>query len=148
MNCFYHPEIPALGVCKHCSKGVCGRCAIDNSNQGLSCSTACQQKLELSVNQAKVSPIILASASGLLAFLGLGAGLEYGPSVAFGRIMLFMGTVALVACAYQIRSSFKVRSIFKSQAGIPNNLGKALSEQSDELEERFKNLEADRNDPP
>lgn len=42
----------------------------------------------------------------------------------------------------------KLDSIFKSQAGIPNNLGKALSAQSDELEERFKNLEADRNDPP
>ena len=95
-----------------------------------------------------MGPIILASMSGLLAFLGLGAGLEYGPSVAFGRIMLVIGIVALVACVYEVRSAFRVRSILKSQAGIPNIEAKALHMQSDDLEERFKNLEADRGNPP
>lgn len=143
MNCFYHPEIPALGVCKHCSKGVCGRCAIDNSNQGLSCSTACQQKLELSVNQAKVSPISLTIASGVLAFVGLSAALQFGLSVAFGQIMLVIGIAGLVLCAHHVRSLFEVRSTFKSRAGIPNNSTKVLPVQSDDLEEKFKSLEAD-----
>lgn len=143
MNCFYHPEIPALGVCKHCSKGVCGRCAIDNSNQGLSCSVSCQQKLDLSVQQTKASPITQMIASGVVAFLGLSAGLEYGFSETFGRIMLAVGTVALVACVYEVRSAFRVRSILKSQASIPNNSTKVLPVQSDDLEEKFKSLEAD-----
>ncbi len=27
MNCFYHPEIPAIGLCKHCQRGLCSGCA-------------------------------------------------------------------------------------------------------------------------
>ena len=27
MNCFYHPERHALGICKHCSRGLCSECA-------------------------------------------------------------------------------------------------------------------------
>jgi hypothetical protein len=27
MNCFYHPERPAVGVCKHCGRGLCDECA-------------------------------------------------------------------------------------------------------------------------
>lgn len=26
MNCFYHPTLPALGVCKHCQRGLCQEC--------------------------------------------------------------------------------------------------------------------------
>jgi len=27
MNCFYHPEKPAIGLCKHCQRGLCAECA-------------------------------------------------------------------------------------------------------------------------
>ncbi len=27
MNCFYHPERPAVGICKHCGRGLCNECA-------------------------------------------------------------------------------------------------------------------------
>ena len=27
MNCFYHPEISAVGLCKHCQRGLCSECA-------------------------------------------------------------------------------------------------------------------------
>ncbi len=27
MNCFYHPERAAVGVCKHCGRGLCTECA-------------------------------------------------------------------------------------------------------------------------
>lgn len=26
MNCFYHREVPAIGVCKHCGRGLCEQC--------------------------------------------------------------------------------------------------------------------------
>ncbi|HEX8990061.1 MAG TPA: hypothetical protein VF784_00145 [Anaerolineales bacterium] len=26
VNCFYHPEVSAIGVCKHCGRGLCGQC--------------------------------------------------------------------------------------------------------------------------
>ena len=27
MNCFHHPEISAVGLCKHCQRGLCFECA-------------------------------------------------------------------------------------------------------------------------
>jgi sulfite exporter TauE/SafE len=27
MNCYYHPDKPAIGLCKHCQRGVCSDCA-------------------------------------------------------------------------------------------------------------------------
>lgn len=27
MNCYYHPGQPAIGICKHCQRGVCMECA-------------------------------------------------------------------------------------------------------------------------
>jgi predicted Fe-S protein YdhL (DUF1289 family) len=27
MNCFYHPASPAIGLCKHCQRGLCSECA-------------------------------------------------------------------------------------------------------------------------
>ena len=29
MNCFYHPDKPAVGLCKHCQRGLCIACAAD-----------------------------------------------------------------------------------------------------------------------
>ncbi|KXK11501.1 MAG: hypothetical protein UZ14_CFX002002735 [Chloroflexi bacterium OLB14] len=26
MNCFYHPESSAVGICKYCGRGVCANC--------------------------------------------------------------------------------------------------------------------------
>jgi hypothetical protein len=26
MNCYYHPDQPALGICKHCQRGLCTNC--------------------------------------------------------------------------------------------------------------------------
>ena len=27
MNCYYHPTQPAVGICKHCQRGLCTDCA-------------------------------------------------------------------------------------------------------------------------
>jgi len=27
MNCYYHPDKPAIGFCKHCQRGLCSDCA-------------------------------------------------------------------------------------------------------------------------
>ena len=27
MNCFYHPNNPAIGICKYCQRGLCSDCA-------------------------------------------------------------------------------------------------------------------------
>jgi len=28
MNCYYHPDKPALGLCKYCQRGLCYDCAV------------------------------------------------------------------------------------------------------------------------
>ena len=28
MNCYYHPDKPAIGTCKHCQRGLCPDCAV------------------------------------------------------------------------------------------------------------------------
>jgi hypothetical protein len=27
VNCFYHPDKPAIGLCKYCQRGLCSECA-------------------------------------------------------------------------------------------------------------------------
>lgn len=41
MNCYYHPNQPAVGVCKHCQRGLCIACAMDVDG-----SLACKDRHE------------------------------------------------------------------------------------------------------
>jgi len=45
MNCFNHPSIPAIGMCKHCNKGLCADCASDLGH-GLACRDKHEQEVE------------------------------------------------------------------------------------------------------
>ncbi|MFA4944966.1 MAG: hypothetical protein WC789_09735 [Lentisphaeria bacterium] len=49
MNCYNHPERPAVGFCKSCCKGLCGECAAELPN-GLACRNACEGRVTL-INQ-------------------------------------------------------------------------------------------------
>jgi sulfite exporter TauE/SafE len=41
MNCYYHPNQPAVGLCKHCQRGLCIACAADVES-----SLACKDRHE------------------------------------------------------------------------------------------------------
>ncbi|WP_068471048.1 hypothetical protein [Candidatus Protochlamydia phocaeensis] len=45
MNCYYHRESAASGICKNCNKGVCTQCAIDVGN-GIACRNSCEQAVK------------------------------------------------------------------------------------------------------
>src|SRR5215207_4842477 len=36
MNCYYHPEKSAVGLCKYCQRGLCSECAA-NAGDSLAC---------------------------------------------------------------------------------------------------------------
>ena len=42
MNCFYHSTVPAVAICKNCSRGLCPGCAVDIIN-GTACINRCEQ---------------------------------------------------------------------------------------------------------
>lgn len=45
MNCYYHPTLPATGICKHCQRGLCTDCiAIVDDN------LACRDRHEKEVS--------------------------------------------------------------------------------------------------
>jgi hypothetical protein len=37
MYCFYNPTPGAVGICKHCQRGLCPACAADVDGDGLAC---------------------------------------------------------------------------------------------------------------
>jgi hypothetical protein len=45
MNCFYHQDHVAVGVCKSCGKGLCRECATD-LGKGLACKGRCEEDVE------------------------------------------------------------------------------------------------------
>ncbi len=45
MNCYYHPNQPAVGLCKHCQRGLCIACAADVDG-----SLACKDRHEEQVH--------------------------------------------------------------------------------------------------
>ena len=46
MKCYYHPETDAVGLCKHCQRGLCSACASERDG-GL----ACRDRHEKEVDQ-------------------------------------------------------------------------------------------------
>jgi hypothetical protein len=68
MDCFYHPGVPAVGICKSCSKGICVSCAAD-LGKGIACRGHCEgdavaviELLESNIRNAPVYDSLLASA--------------------------------------------------------------------------------------
>ena len=45
MNCYYHQNHTAVGICKNCSKGICFECASDLGN-GIACKNKCEEEVK------------------------------------------------------------------------------------------------------
>jgi hypothetical protein len=51
MKCYYHPQVDAVAICKHCHKGLCPECAVDVGG-GVACKTSsdnCQAEVKFAV---------------------------------------------------------------------------------------------------
>jgi sulfite exporter TauE/SafE len=42
--CFYHPDKPAIGLCKHCQRGLCSDCA-ELVNDSLACKNRHEEQV-------------------------------------------------------------------------------------------------------
>ena len=45
MNCFYHTDKPAIGLCKSCHKGLCGEC-VTETNGSIACKGRCETDVD------------------------------------------------------------------------------------------------------
>jgi hypothetical protein len=77
MKCFEHPEENAVGVCKHCQKGLCSTCAHDLGH-GLACKGKHEKQvamlnalIEKNAEVYKAAPINILIAPIFYAFMGL-----------------------------------------------------------------------------
>jgi len=44
MNCYYHPNKPAIGLCKYCQRGLCSDCAA-HAGDSLACKDLHEQQV-------------------------------------------------------------------------------------------------------
>lgn len=61
MKCFYHQEKDAVGICRHCLKGICNECAVD-FNDGIACKDRCEEK---AIATSKMLQVNLTAQKGL-----------------------------------------------------------------------------------
>ena len=61
MNCYYHQDMPAIGLCKSCGRGLCSQC-IAEVGEGLACQNRCEQRVgtlnRLIDDNVKIQPTI------------------------------------------------------------------------------------------
>ena len=101
MNCFYHADKAAVGVCKACGRGICADCAADIGD-AIACKGRCEAKARVIVesfsNTVKTANTQLrrnmwfSLASGVL-FICLGC--SFGDAT-FAVIFVLLGIVFIL----------------------------------------------------
>ena len=77
MKCFNHEEISAVGICKHCNKGICPICLTDTGD-GLACIGHCTDEVVAINKMIEHNKKIIKETPGgwtssALLYLGMGA---------------------------------------------------------------------------
>ena len=80
MKCYYHQGQDAVGVCRHCLKGICRECATDFGD-GIACVNKCEEK-------AKATARLIST--NIHAQQGLKFGKFIGPSFAILMGIIFI----------------------------------------------------------
>ena len=91
MNCFNHPDVPAVGMCKYCQKGLCKTCAFD-SGHGIACKNHRDEVEVLNQYQSGMRPLYILMLLGVVLTL---SGILMG-TMATGSVLRVMGTGMIV----------------------------------------------------
>jgi hypothetical protein len=81
MVCFYHPDRPAIGICKHCQRGLCSECAATVND-----TLACKNR-----HEDQVRGLILLAERGVIQARRVGPGYVRNAVFYFLVGLLFMG---------------------------------------------------------
>lgn len=122
MNCFNHPDQPAIGLCKSCGKALCREC-ITEVPDGLACKNQCEERVILINRIIDSNKQALTAANSLIrsgSFFMIVSGLIF---CAFGFLpyflsgqkgTLFLGVIGIVFLAsglFRLRSKAKYPEI-------------------------------------
>ena len=91
MNCFNHPDVPAVGICKACQKGLCKECAFDLGH-GIACKNHREEVEVLSQYQSGMRSLFILMLLGVVLFL---SGILMG-TMDTGSVLRIMGTGMIV----------------------------------------------------
>ena len=133
MNCFEHPQKPAVGTCTNCGRGLCKECTTVVEGQ-LSCRGNCQNEItrqhqltakqELAANERteiyKTSGKMYQQAFASTALFGLlfvigGALFLYDEEVFPGAILLGLGVMLGIRSAGLGRAAKKYKSLAENR---------------------------------
>ena len=114
MKCFEHPDTDAVGMCKHCGKGICKICAKE-TEYGISCEGECTiqlfqegERIELNKQMAtnianksnddKYQYTIYALMCAVVGVLIMGFGVrdDFKVGISLGVVMLVVGIASLI----------------------------------------------------
>ena len=133
MNCFEHPQKPAVGMCTNCGRGLCKECTTVVEGL-LSCRGACQneitRKRQLMAKQERAADerAVVYGTSGKMyqqafastALFGLlfivgGVFLLYGQNTLPGAILLGLGAMMAVRSSGLARAAKKYKSLTENR---------------------------------
>lgn len=115
MNCYNHTETVALGICKHCNKGICRDCLTDLGD-GLACTATCVDEVK-SLNETIHKNINASKSTGrnynaaALFYAAMGLVFILTSLIVFARkdpFTITMGSLFLAYAAYLIYSKNKI----------------------------------------
>lgn len=72
MNCYYHPDRPAVAQCVDCGKGLCSECASRNSKKVPLCPSCAKKRLTKSIRAGIIYFVVL----GIVYYIGYEIGMN------------------------------------------------------------------------
>lgn len=128
MRCFNHPESEAVGICKHCSKGICLECVKD-SGHGIACSSPCIDEIKslyVAINRNKQVYSLGARASLrnaiwilLLAVVFITFGLWTKEDSTFRAYLIGTGVLFVLGSVFALLNSRKMARLSKMDTANP-----------------------------
>lgn len=120
MHCYQHPQQSAVGICKHCYKGLCHNCASDTGD-GLACHEHAQivndvnTVIDRSIKAIKDAPVNVVIAPIFTIILGICFVATYFfISKKTETFSLFVVTAGLIFILFGIISIIRNRKIYKN----------------------------------
>jgi len=110
MNCFNHPDIPAVGICKVCHKGLCKGCAFDLGH-GIACKNHREEVEVLNQYQFGMWPLFTIMLLGVVLVL---SGILMG-TMDTGSVLRIMGTGMIVLSDLILALSWALKKINKQK---------------------------------